>query len=81
MTYTRYCFSYFTLMPPSGVFPHILSVIATRAHIATRSCPVRMEKLASRLVNPFVGVGSEKVALRLQQVRRRLGCAISIKEG
>src|SRR5688572_29889816 len=40
-----------------------------------------MEKFAARLVEPFVSVGAEVVALRLQQVRGQPSAPVAIEVG
>src|SRR5713226_6703553 len=47
---------------------------------AAAPSPVRMEKLAARLVHTLVGVGAEEVPLGLQQIRRQARGAVSIVE-
>src|SRR5712692_7753616 len=42
--------------------------------------PVRMEKLAARLVHALVGMGAKKVPLGLQQIRGQARSAVSIVE-
>src|ERR1043166_5425713 len=44
------------------------------------SGPVRMEELPARLVDALVGVGAEKIPLRLQQVCREPGRSITVVE-
>src|SRR5262245_44025192 len=44
------------------------------------SGPVRMEELAARLINAFVGVGAEVIALGLQEICRETFGAVTVVE-
>ena len=52
--------------------------VASGGHFAAMAGPVRMKKLAARLIDALIGVRPEKVALCLQQVRRKPGGAIAV---
>src|SRR3974390_2758829 len=54
--------------PSSGVNNFLLRCIAPRSDVPAMAGPVGMEELAPGLIYPLVGVGSEKVSLRLKQV-------------
>ena len=40
-----------------------------------------MEEFAAWLIDALVGMGSKKIALRLQEIRRELPRAVAIEEG
>ena len=46
----------------------LLSIIGSGGDVASGSCPISMEKLTSGFIHSFIGVRSEEVALRLNQV-------------
>jgi hypothetical protein len=44
------------------------------------ACPVSMEKLATRSIDPLIGMGAEEIPLRLQKVCRKPLTSIAIKK-
>ena len=56
-------------------------VIRSRRYPAAAAGPVGVEELATRLVDAFVGVGSEEVTLRLKQVGGQAARTVAVKEG
>ncbi len=59
----------------------MLGVVGGRRDLSASTGPVGMKELSPRLVDTLVGVRTEEVALRLQQVRRQASGAIAVVEG
>ena len=57
-----------------------LDCVGRGSGIAAVTCPIGMEKLATGLVHPLISVGSEEVALRLQEIGGQNGCAVAVVE-
>src|SRR5450755_3115188 len=55
-------------------------VVSAGGDAAAAAGPVGVEELAARLIDAFISVGAEVVALSLQQVRGEPGGAVSIVE-
>jgi len=58
----------------------VSDLVSRRRDVATGSGPVRMEEFTSWFVHPFVRMGAEVVALRLQQIRRQRCAAVAVEE-
>ncbi len=58
-----------------------LYVVGRGGGVATTTCPVGVEEFATVLVHAFVGVRTEVVALRLQQVGGQTCGAVAIEVG
>jgi hypothetical protein len=41
--------------------------------------PIKVEELASRLINSLISVRAKEIALRLQQIRWQVGAAIAVE--
>src|SRR5436190_21033419 len=61
-----------------GDTTQLLCRVGPGRYDAPMAGPVGVEKLAARLVDAFVGVGTEIIALRLEQVGRQSFAAIRI---
>src|SRR5436853_3215075 len=59
----------------------ISGIVAAGGGCAAVAGPVGMEELAARLVDAFVSMGAEVVALSLQQVRGKTFGAVAVVEG
>ena len=56
-----------------------LRIVGARGGTAAVACPICMEELASGAIQPFVGVRTEIVALRLQKICGQAVGGVSVK--